>query len=68
MEVLQGIDLTSIKTAKGGDRVYKDECIYSFETPVNIGLCINVCDYQQQQTGMMPTTCTLAQSMLPCEF
>ena len=36
MQALQGVDLSSLKVAKGGDRVYKDECIYSFETPVKI--------------------------------
>ena len=35
MEALQGVDTANIKVAKGGDRVYKEECIYSFDTPVN---------------------------------
>lgn len=37
MQALQGVNLSSLKVAKGGDRVYKDECIYSFETPEGEG-------------------------------
>ena len=31
---MEGLDLDSIKIPKGGERVYKEECIYSFDTPV----------------------------------
>ena len=34
METLQSKDLTSIRVPKGGDRVHKEECVYSFHTPV----------------------------------
>ena len=34
MEALQSKDLTSIRVPKGGDRVHKEECVYSFHTPV----------------------------------
>lgn len=35
MEVLQRKDLSSIRVPMGGDKVYKDECVYSFDTPVS---------------------------------
>ena len=35
MEILQKKNLTSVRTPLGGDKVYKDECIYSFDTPVS---------------------------------
>ena len=28
--------LDSVRVPKGGDKVYKDECAYSFETPVSM--------------------------------
>ena len=31
---MEGLYLDSIKIPKGGERVYKEECIYSFDTPV----------------------------------
>ena len=31
---MEGLDLDSIKIPKGGERVYKKECIYSFEEKV----------------------------------
>ena len=34
MELLLQKDLGSVRTPRGGDRVHKDECIYSFDTPV----------------------------------
>lgn len=34
MEVLEGVDLSRVRVASGGDKVYKDECVYSFHTPV----------------------------------
>ena len=34
MEVLDGVDLSGVRVASGGDKVYKDECVYSFHTPV----------------------------------
>ena len=38
MEILQEKNLSSVRTPLGGDKVYKDECIYSFDTPVRIAL------------------------------
>ena len=35
-DLIKGINLSDIKIARGGDRVYKEECIYSFDTPVSI--------------------------------
>lgn len=35
MDVLKQIDWSSVKTPLGGDKVYKDECVYSFDTPVS---------------------------------
>ena len=34
MDAILQADLSCIRTPQGGDRVYKDECIYSFQTPV----------------------------------
>ena len=34
MDALEGVDLSHVKVARGGDKVYKDECVYSFHTPV----------------------------------
>ena len=36
MAAFEGISLEGVKIARGGDRVYKDECIYSFDTPVSL--------------------------------
>ena len=36
MDILQQKSLGSVRTPLGGDKVYKDECIYSFDTPVSI--------------------------------
>lgn len=33
-EILQP-HLSKLRVPKGGDKVYKDECIYSFDSPVN---------------------------------
>ena len=38
MDILQQKSLGSVRTPLGGDKVYKDECIYSFDTPVSIDL------------------------------
>ena len=38
MEILQQKNLSSVRTPLGGDKVYKDECVYSFDTPVRIVL------------------------------
>ena len=35
MEVLASKDLQSVRVAKGGEKVYKDECIYCFNSPVS---------------------------------
>ena len=35
MEVLQRKDWSSIRVPMRGDKVYKDECVYSFDTPVS---------------------------------
>lgn len=34
MEAILQADLSSLRSPLGGDKVYKDECIYSFHTPV----------------------------------
>lgn len=34
MESILQADLKGVRAPLGGDRVYKDECIYSFQTPV----------------------------------
>ncbi len=34
MEVLVTRNLHSLRVAQGGDKVYKDECIYCYDTPV----------------------------------
>ena len=31
---LQGRDLSTVRVPLGGDKVYKDECVYSFDSPV----------------------------------
>ncbi len=35
MEVALGKDLKSLRVAQGGDKVYKEECVYCFNTPVS---------------------------------
>ena len=35
MEVVLSKDLNSLREAKGGDKVHKDECVYCFHTPVS---------------------------------
>ena len=35
MEVLRSKDLKDIRVAKGGDKVYKDECVYCYNSPVS---------------------------------
>ncbi len=32
--LLQGKDLSTVRVPLGGDKVYKDECIYCFDSPV----------------------------------
>ena len=34
MDAILQADLSRVRAPSGGDRVYKDECIYSFHTPV----------------------------------
>ena len=34
MEAIREADLRRVRAPSGGDMVYKDECIYSFQTPV----------------------------------
>lgn len=36
MEIVQGKDLKLLRVARGGDRVYKDECVYCFNSPVSM--------------------------------
>lgn len=31
---MEGLDVSCINVPIGGDRVYKEECVYSFDTPV----------------------------------
>ena len=40
--VLQGKDLSSVRVPLGGDKVYKDECIYCFDTPVSMYVCYSL--------------------------
>lgn len=35
MELLLQKDLSSVRVPRGGDKVYKDECVYSFDTAVS---------------------------------
>lgn len=35
MEIVRGKDLKVLRKAGGGDKVYKDECIYCFNSPVS---------------------------------
>lgn len=41
MEVILGKNLSLLRVAKGGDKVYKDECVYCFNSPVSfiVQLC-----------------------------
>lgn len=41
MEIVKGKDLKLLRVARGGDKVYKDECVYCFNSPVS--LASNVC-------------------------
>ena len=36
MDAVLQADLSSVHAPLGGDRVYKDECIYSYQTPVRM--------------------------------
>ncbi len=36
MELVLQKDISTVRVPKGGDRVYKDECVYSFDTPVSV--------------------------------
>lgn len=38
MEVVKDKDLTLLRVARGGDKVYKDECVYCFNSPVSMKL------------------------------
>ena len=35
MDVLKQVDWSSVRTPQGGDKVYKDECVYCFDNPVS---------------------------------
>lgn len=35
MDAILQADFSSVRAPLGGDKVYKDECIYSFQTPVS---------------------------------
>lgn len=35
MEAIRSKDQGILRVASGGDKVYKDECVYCFNTPVN---------------------------------
>lgn len=35
MEIVQSKDLKWLRVARGGDKVYKDECVYCFNCPVS---------------------------------
>lgn len=35
MEIVKGKDLKLLRVARGGDKVYKDECVYCFDSPVS---------------------------------
>ena len=49
MDFVLRADLSSVRTPKGGDRVYKDECIYSFQTPVSEpAVCVRIRVYLQR--------------------
>lgn len=39
MELLLNSEFNNIRVPKGFDKVYKDECIYSFRTPVSARDC-----------------------------
>ena len=39
MEAIQNKNLDVLRVARGGDKVYKDECIYCYDTPVSAGEC-----------------------------
>lgn len=36
MEVIQNKDFQLLNVARGGDKVYKDECVYCFNSPVSL--------------------------------
>ena len=35
MEIIASKNLGALRVAKGGDKVYKDECVYCYDTPVS---------------------------------
>lgn len=35
MEVLKSKNMKDIRVARGGDKVYKDECVYCYNSPVS---------------------------------
>ena len=36
MDAVLQADLSSVRAPLGGDKVYKDECVYSFQTLVSL--------------------------------
>lgn len=57
--VLQGRDLSSVRVPLGGDKVYKDECVYCFDTPVSMHV-ITMYVYCQKPIRELLILCTVA--------
>ena len=43
MDAVLQADASSVRVPRGGDRVYKDECVYSFQTPVSLADVMVTC-------------------------
>ena len=57
MEAVLQADASSVRVPRGGDRVYKDECVYSFQTPVSLAdvmvtYCKNYPPSQESEGGL----------------
>lgn len=56
---MEALQQGEVRIPLGGDKVYKDQCVYSFDTPVS---SLSMCDYsldhvQRYRNQLMVCTC-----------
>ncbi len=68
MELVSQKDLGSVRMPRGGDKVYKDECVYSFDTPVRASrefTCTCTCTCRHTLPNLLRSCNALSSSLPP---
>jgi hypothetical protein len=52
--------LSFVRKPKAGDKVFKDECVFSFDTPVNMLCWFRACDRFGFGDAVSPSICWIS--------